>query len=96
MSLSNPVLNNLRRQGEQTYSNFKEWYQNLTPTGRRLVGLYVLLNILLIGTLLILSPSRVFRALANWAIELRKSSLGPFYLIVLLSVSSFPPVIGFG
>lgn len=89
-------LQALRYQAEQAYSNFQDWYRNLTPIGRRLVGLYLILNILLIGTLLIVSPSRVFRALASWAIELRMSSLGPIYLIILLTLSSFPPVIGFG
>ncbi|KAG0152200.1 hypothetical protein CROQUDRAFT_667510 [Cronartium quercuum f. sp. fusiforme G11] len=89
-------LQAFRYQADQAYSNFQDWYHDLTPVGRRLVILYVILNILLIGTLLIVSPSRLFRALASWAIELRKSSLGPIYLIVLLSVASFPPVIGFG
>ncbi|CAH7689628.1 hypothetical protein BY996DRAFT_7447701 [Phakopsora pachyrhizi] len=86
----------LGENARSAYNNFREWYDDLSLPTKAFVTFYIALNVILLLTLIFLTPSWVFSQLAKWAIALRDVTLGPIYLILLLTAASFPPIIGFG
>lgn len=86
----------LQQKARRAYTHFREWFHELSLLGKMFAAAYLALNVLLLLTLVVLTPSWIFARLARWAIGLRELSLGPLFFVFLLTLASFPPVIGYG
>lgn len=71
-------------------------YLALSITNQRLVCAYLAIHVVGLVAVIILSPSYIFGVFSQWAKSLRMNDYGYLYLLAVIILTAFPPMVGYG
>ena len=90
------MMNSALMQVNSLAQSMLDRYRALPRAGKIVFWAITIINNLFILTLLYLGPGYVFHEFAIWASELRDLPFGFLWIIIAMTFTSLPPLIGYG